>query len=46
MWQKISLGLRVLGGWWWQGMRLHAKQACRDEVEALERIRSGGGRRG
>ena len=32
--------LRQWRDWWWQGMAIHARHACRDEMEALERIRN------
>ncbi|MEO9384360.1 hypothetical protein [Chromobacterium phragmitis] len=32
--------LRHWKDWWWQGMAIHARQACRDESEALDRIRN------
>ncbi|WP_158020770.1 hypothetical protein [Chromobacterium sphagni] len=41
----LRRGLKRLLAWWWQGMTLHARQACRDEVEALERIRNQAGER-
>ncbi|WP_158253714.1 hypothetical protein [Chromobacterium alticapitis] len=40
MMNKIQRALAAWGCAWWQGMRAHARQACRDEAEALARIRS------
>ncbi|WP_168209614.1 hypothetical protein [Chromobacterium paludis] len=43
---KLQQLLQGLGRLWWQGMRQHARQACRDEAEALAQIRrqAGGAR--
>ncbi|WP_155401887.1 hypothetical protein [Chromobacterium violaceum] len=37
---KILIAFRHWRDWWQQGMAIHARQVCRDEMEALERIRN------
>lgn len=36
---RVRRSLAALAGFWWRGMRMHARVQLRQETEALERYR-------